>query len=100
MAERLGINEWTYGNWENGENEPSDRLYPAIIEFLGREPWPEPVSLPEQLQAERRRRGLSIDRAAAQMGIDETTLWWWESGRRKPHNLSTRAKVEAFLIRR
>jgi hypothetical protein len=39
-------------------------MYPAIIAFLGYEPWSEPKTVPEALLAERRRRGLSIKRAA------------------------------------
>ncbi len=51
------------GNWEKGENEPTDRFYPAIIAFLGYEPWEELVILGEQLREARRRRGLSAKRA-------------------------------------
>jgi DNA-binding transcriptional regulator YiaG len=83
--------------WERNEREPLDRSWPAIIAYLGCEPWSEPQTLGEQLLAERRRRGLAICEAAEVMGVDETTFWWWESGRRRPRYPRTKAIVVAFL---
>jgi transcriptional regulator with XRE-family HTH domain len=54
-------------------------------------------TLGQQLLAERRRRGLAICEAAAAMGVDETTLWWWESGKRAPRYPRTKAIVMEFL---
>lgn len=84
--------------WEADERAPGDRFYPAIIRFLGYEPWPEPVTLPERLLAERRRRGLSADRAAANIGIDQEVLRRWESGEWKPSQL-TSDRLQTFLER-
>jgi hypothetical protein len=50
--------------WEHNERQPLDRSWPAIIAYLGREPWPEPRTLGARLLAERRRRGLFIFEAA------------------------------------
>jgi DNA-binding transcriptional regulator YiaG len=83
--------------WERNEREPLDRSWPAIIAYLDREPWHEPRTLGEQLLAERRRRGLAICEAATAMCVDETTFWWWESGRRTPRYPRTKALVAAFL---
>ena len=83
--------------WERNEREPLDRSWPAIIAYLGCEPWPEAQTLGERLLAERRRRGLAIFETAALMGIDETTLWWWESGKRLPRYPRTKVIVAAFL---
>ncbi|UTP39748.1 helix-turn-helix domain-containing protein [Phenylobacterium sp. LH3H17] len=95
-ARLMGVNEWTYTNWEKAYYEPLDRFYPAIIGFLGYEPWPEPTTLGEALQAERRRRGLPVKRAAALVGVDEGTWSRWERGEWKP---MTRARdvIDAFL---
>src|SRR5580658_6941843 len=75
--------------WERDEREPVDRFWPAIIGYLGREPWPEPETLGERLMAERRRRGLAIFEAAQVVGVDEGTWWWWESDRRRPRHERT-----------
>ena len=83
--------------WERNERVPSDRFWPAIIAYLGREPWSEPQGLGERLLAERRRRGLLMSEAAKVAGVDETTFWWWESGRRSPRYPRTLALVARFL---
>lgn len=41
-ATQIGANSWTLLSWENEKRRPTDRFYPAIIRFLGREPWPQP----------------------------------------------------------
>ena len=51
--------------WERNERVPLDRSWPAIIAYLGCEPWQEPQTLGENLLAERRRRGLAVCEAAA-----------------------------------
>jgi DNA-binding XRE family transcriptional regulator len=70
-------------DWENGK-QPTDRQYPTIILFLGFEPWPAPITLPEKLIAARRRRGLSAKRAACALTVDESTYAGWEAGRHVP----------------
>ena len=68
----------------------------AIIQYLGYEPWPVPSSLPDKLISERRRRGLSVKRAARQMGVDEGTWTRWERGDRIP-NMVPHSGVGKFL---
>ena len=68
----------------------------AILRFLGHEPWPLPVTLGDHLMAERRRRGLAIDKAAALIGIDEGTLRRWERGEWKPTE-RTKPILDGFL---
>ncbi|WP_293372379.1 helix-turn-helix transcriptional regulator [Phenylobacterium sp.] len=58
--------------------------YPAIIQYLGREPWAEPQSLGAALLAERRRRGIEVLKAAALVGVGEGTWRRWERGEWKP----------------
>lgn len=92
----LGCDEKSLMWWEQDAREPLPRFYPAVIQFLGREPWVEPPSLPERLQGERLRRGLTIEEAAEVVGVDEGTYGRWERGERKPqpHSLTL---VAAFL---
>ena len=37
-AEVIGVNAWTYANWETGRTSPMIRFWPAIIDFLGHQP--------------------------------------------------------------
>ena len=82
--------------WERDEREPADRFYPAIIRFLGYEPWPEPSNLAEALAAERRRRGLAVKTAAKILDVDEGTWLRWERGEWKPTSLK-RPALDKFL---
>ena len=94
-AMRMGTSERSLTNWEGGR-APHVSSYPRIIQFLGTDPWPEPKTLPQKLQAERYRRGLNVAQAAAELGVDPSTVWWWEAGRR-PHLLNHRRRIAAFL---
>lgn len=83
-ATELGVSWKTLMSWERNEREPFVSFYPAIIAWLGYEPWPEPNTLAEALHAERRRRGIEIRKAAALIGVDEGTWRRWEAGEWKP----------------
>jgi transcriptional regulator with XRE-family HTH domain len=79
-AQRIGVNPWTVLNWEKDHTEPPIESMPAIIRFLGYDPFPEPKSLAERLLAKRRVMGWSIKEAARRLGVDEGTLGGWEQG--------------------
>jgi len=96
VALLLGCDEKSLMWWERDMREPLVSFYPAIILFLEREPWPEAMTLPEQLKAERRRRGLTIEDAARVAGVDEGTYGRWESGAWKPQPQSIKP-IETFL---
>jgi transcriptional regulator with XRE-family HTH domain len=95
-AQALGVCQASVWNWENEKAEPEDKLFPAIIRFLGYEPWPTPLTLPERLRAERRRRGISMEAAAELMGVAHGALANWESGLSQP-SASNRKRMETFL---
>lgn len=92
----IGIDAKSLMWWERDVRPPGDRFYPALIRYLGFEPWPEPVTLGDRLKAERRRRGLSIERAAEVVGVDEGTFGRWERGEWKPQTRSMPV-IEEFL---
>ena len=96
-ARLLGIDPKSLFWWERDAREPEARRYPAIIAYLGEEPWLDPSGLGDRLLAERRRRGLSIKEAAHLLGVDEVTFWWWESGRRRPRHPRTKNLVDGFF---
>jgi transcriptional regulator with XRE-family HTH domain len=81
-AVRLGVGPETIRHWESGEtNIPPVERIPAVLEFLGYDPFVEPVSISDRLRAVRRRSGWSIRRAAAHLGVDPTTWGEWEHGK-------------------
>jgi transcriptional regulator with XRE-family HTH domain len=80
-AERLGVSAATVRNWEKGNTEPSIEFVPAIVRFMGCEPFLESTSIAGQLMAKRRSMGWSIRKAAAAAGVDPATWADWERGR-------------------
>jgi magnesium chelatase family protein len=82
-ASLLGVSAYTVLLWEKGRQPEADH-YPAIIRFLGYEPWQTPQTFPERLRAERLRRGWSAKRAARELFVDEGTWGHWERGTRTP----------------
>jgi transcriptional regulator with XRE-family HTH domain len=84
MAAELGVDETTVYNWEIDRTVPVVRVVPGIIQFLGYVPYAPAKSLPEKLRTRRRRLGLSQKKLAHLLGVDESNLRGWESGRRLP----------------
>jgi transcriptional regulator with XRE-family HTH domain len=54
---------------------------PAILAFLGYDPFPPPKTVGERLLHVRRQHGWSIGEAAHQLGVDRTTWQDWEHGK-------------------
>jgi DNA-binding XRE family transcriptional regulator len=95
----LGVCLETVINWEKGRTEPPTTSAPALIAFLGYNPYPPPTTLPERLLALRRTRGWTLTQAADALGLDEGTWGQWERG--EPIAWQRyRDQVEAFLIGR
>lgn len=76
--------------WERNAHLPIVSAYPAIIAFLGYEPWPEPRSLDEALLMFRKRHGLDVRKAAALIGVDEATWSKWEHAFGRPQGVCMR----------
>ncbi len=74
----LGVSVETVANWEKAKTEPPVTLIPAIIQFLGYDPFPAPATLGEHLRHYRKRHGLSIKAAAERLGVDEGSWSLWE----------------------
>lgn len=93
-ARILKVNPSTILNWEKGHTEPPVEAMPALVQFLGYDPSPEPQSLPERLLAKRRAMGWSIRKAARKLEIDVGTWRDWEQGgvilRRSHRNIVAR----------
>jgi hypothetical protein len=95
VARQLRVSTGTYFLWETDRTTPTTRYYPAILDWLGYDPFPAPTTLPERIATKRRLLGLSIERAAALLGVDEETFRRWESGEWKPR--FSQAAVNHFL---
>ena len=67
-------------NCEKGHTEPPIESVPAILRFLGYDPYPQPRTLPERMLAKRRAMGWSSKEAARQLGVEEGTWGAWERG--------------------
>ena len=85
LRKRFKLEKETYANWEKDRRTPAMKHWPGIIALLGYDPTPEPTTLGQQLLAHRRRLGLSRKALAASLGVDDVTLWRWETDERKPH---------------
>ena len=96
-ADRLGVDPTTVTNWELGRTAPALRFIPSIIRFLGYNPFPPGQSLADRLRAARRTLGLSQERLAAMLDVDESTVTRWEHGCRQPSGQHME-QVEAFLV--
>lgn len=77
-AKLMNVSDATVLNWEKGETEPPAGFWPAIMAFLGYEPFPAPATLAERMSAFRRREGLSVKEAAQRAGVDEASWSRWE----------------------
>ena len=78
----LRVTEYSVFNWEHGRTQPAMAYFPAIFRFLGYDPSPEPRTVGERLLRKRQKMGWAIERAAAELGVDEATWTRWETGRR------------------
>lgn len=56
-AKLIGVNTRTILNWEKGRTAPPITSIPAIVQFLGYAPFPEPKTLPQHLLAKCRAMG-------------------------------------------
>ena len=94
-ADVFRIAEWSYRSWERGLSEPAARNFPKVIEFLGREPWPTPITLCERLQAARLRRGLNMEELAADIGLLPAAVYRFQTHERSSRR--KREKIRAYV---
>ena len=86
LRKRFKLEKETYANWEKDRCAPAMKHWPSIIAFLGFDPSPMPLTLGEKLLSYRRTQGVSRKALAETLGVDEGTLWRWETDERKPHD--------------
>lgn len=81
LAALLRVDAATVLNWEKDRTEPPVTSYPAILRFIGYDPFPEPKTIGERMLAKRRAMGWTIREAANKLGVDEGTWGDWERGK-------------------
>jgi transcriptional regulator with XRE-family HTH domain len=74
VASLLRVSTSSVINWELGHTPVEVAVYPYLIDFLGYNPLPEPVTRGQAVSRERISRGLSVKRLARLVGIDEATI--------------------------
>lgn len=95
-AERMGLQHWTILHWENHRAEPSASSWPAVLAFLGYDPYGDPTNTAELLHWLRRHNGEEIPACAERIGVSAGTLRRWEDGG-PPTNARTRYLLRVFL---
>jgi site-specific DNA recombinase len=83
VAELIGVTAGAVFAWEGNTAAPELRYMPAIIDFLGYNPVPQPTDAAEKLVWQRTSQGLSQREAARQAGIDPSTLSRYERNERE-----------------
>lgn len=79
----MGVCRESVEQWERGK-QPSDRLWPRVVAFMGYDPTPAPETAGARLRLQRRSLGLSMRALAGRVGCDERTVTAWEQDRATP----------------
>ncbi len=95
-AATIGIDLFTYINWERDRTRPVASRFRPMVAFLGYDPSPAATTLAERVQAKRRALGVTFDQVAQHLGWDHGSLYHYVVGvwRMKPERA---AVLEAFL---
>jgi DNA-binding transcriptional regulator YiaG len=91
VARDMGVAVESVRLWETGKVEPGIRQVAKIIRFLGCDPSPGPRTFAELLVAVRRTLGVSQRGLATLLRVDSSSVWAWETGRRRPSENLRRA---------
>ncbi|MCM2327809.1 MAG: helix-turn-helix domain-containing protein [Lysobacter sp.] len=96
VARALGISPFTVLNLERDRTQPAMAAYPALVRWLGYNPFPVPKTLQEHMRAARRAQGWTIVEAAKRLVVDPSTWGEWEKTGRVAWK-RTRASLDRFL---
>ena len=97
VAATLGVTVSAVTNWELNRVTPYFTYLPKIIAFLGYIPPPFDKmadNIVERMKLYRFTHGLSQEKFAKLIGLDETTVAGWERGKHKP----SKKFIERFSI--
>jgi len=94
LATNAGV--WTVITWEKHDVEPSVKFIPAIIEWLGYDPFPVGETFGEQVTWKRKKAGLTRQRLAKRLGMNYGSIEQWERDVCKPLPTNLR-KLERLI---
>ena len=98
VARQIGAHITSLWAWETNTKTPALRYYPAILKFLGYDPWQgEDESFAQKIKKYRYRNGLSQVQLASMLKVDPRTVSDWEAGRKQPSKVN-RNRLEDLLI--
>jgi DNA-binding XRE family transcriptional regulator len=82
VAKIIGVSEDSVTYWETSRSYPQIRHIPSIVSFLGYNPFKtNSAGLADQVKKYRLMNGLSLKRMGEIIGVNETTVASWESGK-------------------
>ncbi len=85
VASSFGISLTAYNGWECDRIPSGFQKLPAIIAFLGYDPFPPPLNgFSDEIRALRRRLGMDKREFARLVGADPKSVFNWETGRAIP----------------
>ena len=81
VARTLRVSQFSVINWERGRSQPTRApTLRRIIVFIGYDPLPPGITLPDRLRAKRREMGWGQRELADHLGVDRCTVTDWEAG--------------------
>ncbi len=96
VAAQIGSNVTSVRNWECNATTPALWFMPGIIRFLGYKLQAPARTFGKQLKARQRERGISQEKLADLLRVDQGTVRRWERGRSRP-TARAGALLEVFL---
>lgn len=97
IAKILNVSEDTITYWENDRSSPQTKFYPSIIQFLGYNPLIfETVTLGGRIKKYRVESGISQEKLANMVKVNESSILAWEANKRKP--LTSKKKLLEKII--
>jgi len=74
VATLVGVSTGTLRGWESGRTEPEVKYFPGLIQFLGRNPLPDPQTPGQAIRTKRLSLGLSQAGLGMLAGVDEGSV--------------------------
>lgn len=84
VAKRIGVHKASIQNWERGLGKPMIKHLPAIIQFLGYDPFATPEAFPAKLVHLRRKLGMTQEDLAQVLAVNPCSIGRWEGGQGLP----------------
>jgi DNA-binding transcriptional regulator YiaG len=99
VARMIGVSEDTITYWENGRTVPLISAIPAVIRFLGYNPYEVDTStLGGKVKQYRLMKGLSLKNFAKLVHVDPSTVKSWEENEFIPASANYRRLIDCLEL--